>query len=310
MRKVPAEGWSKAEKLYPNLEIYFMKFDLKILNGESIPKVLREIPQPPKKLYIAGKLPGAQTTFLAVVGSRKYTTYGKDAVRKLISGLKGYPIAIVSGLAVGIDSMSHEAALENGLLAVAFPGSGLSEEAFFPKTSLKLAEKIILAGGCLLSEFEPDLKAAYYTFPMRNRLVAGISKAALIIEAEEKSGTLITARMALDYNREVLVVPGAINSPNSKGTNKLIRGGATPITCSEDILEALGFKTDKASKQQSLFEDARPEEKEVMKILREPQPRDDLIRSMKRPTAEANALLSVMEIKGLIKEELGEIRLA
>ena len=287
-----------------------MKFNLKILEKKDIPKNLREIPQPPKKLYLAGKLPPEGTVCLAVVGSRKCTSYGRDTVRKLILGLKGYPIAIVSGLAIGLDALSHEAALEAGLLAIAFPGSGISEKVFFPPSSLKLAHKIIEAGGCLISEFEPELKAAYYTFPMRNRLVAGISKAALIVEAEEKSGTLITARMALDYNREVLAVPGNINSPNSKGTNKLIQNGATPVTSSDDILEALGFKIDETSKQESLFADARPEEKEVLKILREPQPKDDLIRLMKRPTAEANALLSVMEIKGLIKEEMGEIRVA
>ncbi len=287
-----------------------MKFDLKILEGKDIPEGLKEIPQPPTKLYIAGKLPPPGTVCLAVVGSRKCTTYGKDIVRKLIEGLRGYPIAIVSGLAMGIDSLSHEAALNAGLLAVAFPGSGISDEVFFPPTSLKLAHRIIEAGGCILSEFEPDMKAQYYTFPMRNRLVAGISKAALIIEAEEKSGTLITARMALDYNREVLAVPGNIYSPNSKGTNKLIQNGATPITSPEDILRALGFKVDEQSKQESLFADARPEEKEVMKLLREPQARDDLIRMMQKSTAQANALLSVMEIKGLIKEEMGEIRLA
>ena len=287
-----------------------MKFNLKILEKKDIPRDLREIPQPPKKLYLAGKLPPEGTVCLAVVGSRKCTTYGRDTVRKLILGLKGYPIAIVSGLAVGIDALSHEAALEAGLFAIAFPGSGISEKVFFPPSSLKLAHKIIEAGGCLISEFEPDLKAAYYTFPMRNRLVAGISKAALIVEAEEKSGTLITARMALDYNREVLAVPGNINSPNSKGTNKLIRTGATPITSSEDILEALGFKIDKESMQATLFEDARPEEKKVLELLRESRPRDELIRLMKISTAEANALLSIMEIKGLIKEEMGEIRLA
>ena len=285
-----------------------MRFDLKILEGKDIPTDLLEIPQPPKKLYIAGSLPPKNTVCLAVVGSRKATTYGKDAVRKLISGLKGYPIAIVSGLAVGIDALSHEAALDTGLFAIAFPGSGISEKVFFPPTSLKLAEKIINSGGCIISEFEPDLKAAYYTFPMRNRLVAGISKAALIVEAQEKSGTLITARLALDYNKEVLAVPGPISSDFSKGTNQLIRQGATPITCSDDILEALGFKTDVASKQQNLFDDATDEEKSVLKLLTEPIERDELIRKMKMSTGVANAMLSVMEIKGLIKEELGEIR--
>lgn len=289
-------------------QMKFGDFQLKTLEGKDIPESLREIPQPPKKLYIAGVLPDEGITCLAVVGSRKATTYGKDVVRKLISGLRGYPIAIVSGLAVGIDSLSHEAALDAGLLAVGFPGCGLSEKVFFPPSSLKLAHKILESGGCLISEFEPDLKAAFYTFPMRNRLVAGLSKAALIIEAQEKSGTLITARMALDYNKEVLAVPGNINSDYSKGTNRLIKSGATPITSSDDILEALGFKIDEAAKQESLFEDARPEEKAVLKLLVEPLVRDDLIRAMKIPTSAANALLSVMEIKGLIKEELGEIR--
>lgn len=285
-----------------------MKFELKILEKGKIPKDLLEIPQPPKKLYLAGSLPPEGTVCLAVVGSRKYTSYGKDACRKLILGLKGYPIAIVSGLAVGIDAISHEAALEAGLPVVGFLGSGISIGALGNHPNIELMKKILDCGGGLVSEFEPAFKAQYYSFPMRNRLVAGISKAALIIEAAEKSGTLITARMALDYNREVLVVPGNISSANSMGTNKLLRNGATPITCSDDILEALGFKIDKESKQQTLFDDATSEEKKVLVLLQEPQSRDDLIRAMKCGTAKANTILSVMEIKGLIKEEMGEIR--
>ena len=194
-----------------------MSFDLKILEGEDIPVDLLEIPQPPKKLYLCGNLPREDLICLAVVGSRKCTTYGKDTVKKLISGLKGYPIAIVSGLAVGIDSFAHETALDAGLFSLAFPGSGISEKSLYPISNLFLAEKIITAGGCVISEFPPEMKAELYTFPMRNRLMAGISKAALIIEAQEKSGTLITARMALDYNKEVLAVPGPINSEYSKG---------------------------------------------------------------------------------------------
>jgi DNA processing protein len=286
-----------------------MKFDLKTLEKGSIPKDLLEIPQPPKKLYLAGELPPEGTVYLAVVGSRKCTTYGRDACRKLISGLKGYPIAIVSGLAVGIDALSHETALDTGLFTVAFPGSGISESVLSYHPNIKLMKRILESGGCLISEFEPDFKATQWSFPMRNRLVAGISRAALIIEAEEKSGTLITARMALDYNREVLAVPGPITSANSKGTNRLIRGGATPITSSLDILEALGFKVDDSSKQARLFEDLSSDEKKVFEILREPMPRDELLKKLKMPIQDANALLSIMEIKELIKEELGEMRL-
>jgi DNA processing protein len=285
-----------------------MGYDLKILKGKDIPKELTRIPQPAKKLYLTGELPPEETIYLAVVGSRKVTNYGKDVVKKLITGLRGYPIAIVSGLAIGVDALSHEAALDAGLHVVAFPGSGISDSSLAYNLNPKLIRKIIESGGCLISEFEPDQKAQYWTFPMRNRLVAGISKATLIIEAQEKSGTLITARMALDYNKDVLAVPGPINSEYSKGTNRLIKQGATPITSSEDILTALGFKIDETRVQESLFEDARPEEKTVLKLLVDPLERDDLIRAMKLPTAEANALISVMEMKGLIKEELGEIR--
>lgn len=279
------------------------------LPKEKFPKALLEIPQPPKDLWIVGELPPADYAYLCIVGSRKFTTYGKDCCERIISGLKGYPIVIVSGLALGIDAIAHKCAVANGLRTLVLPGSGLSENAMYPKTNAILAREIVAKGGCLMSEFPPDFKATLWGFPMRNRLMAGISKAILVVEAEERSGTMITARLATEYNRDLLAVPGSIFSPNSKGTNKLIHRGATPITSSEDVLEALGFEIKGSKeKQQNLFEDALPEEKSVLKILSEPMPRDELIRAMKLSVAEANSLLSVMEIKGLIKEELGEIR--
>ena len=139
--------------------------------------------------------------------------------------------------------------------------------------------------------------------------MAGISKAVLIIEAEEKSGTLITARLALDYNRDVLAVPGSAFSSNSNGTNKLIKQGATPITTSEDILEALGFEVEKP-KQTDIekYADCSKEELKIINLLHEPMERNDLVRESGMKIAEANALLSIMELKDLIKEELGEIR--
>ncbi len=279
---------------------------------KEFPKALLEIPQPPEQLYIIGDLPSEKLIHLCIVGSRKFTSYGKDACEKIISGLKGYPIAIVSGFAIGIDTISHKKAMQVGLKTLVFPGSGLGETAIYPKTNIRLMREVVENGGCLISEFEPDFKATQWSFPMRNRLMAGISKAVLIIEAEERSGTLITARLATEYNRDLLAVPGSIFSSNSKGTNKLIRQGATPVTCAEDVLEALGFELPKneKEKQARLFEDLSPEETMVVKLLREPVPRDDLIRAMKMPTANANAILSIMEIKELIKEELGEIRLA
>ena len=283
--------------------------DIYKLKPEQFPEGLFEIPQPPKTLYIRGKLPNPNLICLAVVGSRKYTSYGHDICEKLIKGLKGYPIVIVSGLALGIDSIAHRAALDTGIATISFPGSGLDNSVLYPRTNINLAQEIIDNGGCLISELEPSFKATIYSFPQRNRLMAGISKAVLIIEAEEKSGTLITARMALDYNRDVLAVPGSAFSSNSKGTNWLIKQGATPITTSEDILEALGFEIEKEEKSdKDKYADCGKDEMKIIEILREPIERNDLIRELDMNIGEANALLSIMEIKGLIKEELGEIR--
>ena len=285
--------------------------DIRKLKKEEFPKPLLEIPQPPKELWIRGELPeDDDLIYLCVVGSRRFTSYGRDACEKIITGLKGYPIVVVSGFAMGIDTIAHKKAMQMHLKTIVFPGSGLADTSMYPKTNIKLIQDVLDAGGCLISEFPPEFKATQWGFPMRNRLMAGLCKATLIIEAEEKSGTLITARMTTEYNRDVLAVPGSIFSPSSKGTNKLIHQGATPITCAEDVLEALGFELPKdEEKQQKLFEDVSPEEKRVIDLLREPLERDELIRAMKMPTAEANSLLSIMEIKGLIKEELGEIRL-
>ncbi len=280
------------------------------LPKKEFPKGLLEIPQPPENLLIIGDLPKEDLVYLCVVGSRKFTSYGREACEKIIAGLQGYPIAIVSGFAMGIDTIAHKAAMRAGLKTLVFPGSGLSAEAMYPKTNIQLIDEIVNNGGCLISEFEPDFKATQWSFPMRNRLMAGISKAVLVIEGEERSGTLITARLTVEYNRDLLAVPGSIFSSSSKGTNKLIRQGATPVTCAEDVLEALGFEKPKDEvRQQKLFADLSPEENKIVKLLREPMARDDLIRELKLPTAEANAIISVMEIKELIKEELGEIRL-
>ena len=284
--------------------------EIKKLPKVKFPKALLEIPQPPEDLWIIGDLPDEDLIHLCIVGSRKFTSYGREVCEKIIAGLKGYPIVIVSGLAMGIDAIAHKKALTVGLKTLVFPGSGLSPSAMYPKTNAKLAEEIFKSGGCLISEFESNFKATLWSFGRRNRLMAEISKTTLKIEAEEKSGTLITARLTTEYNRDLLVVPGSIFSPNSKGTNRLLHQGATPVTCAEDVLEALGFEKEKdEEKQAKLFLDLSPEEKIVVNLLREPMQRDYLIRAMKLPIPTANAVLSVMEIKELIKEEMGEIRL-
>ncbi len=281
---------------------------MRLLDENEIPKQLLEIPEPPKKLYIEGALPEKGSIYLTVVGSRRITSYGREVIEKLFAGLKGYPIIIVSGLALGTDACAHEMALKYGLKTVAFPGSGIDPRVIAPSTNRLLAKRIVEAGGCLISEFEPMQPAGLWTFPRRNRLMTGLARAVLITEAQDKSGTLITARLAVDYNRDVLVVPGSIFSPTSIGTNSLLRLGATPITKSEDIIEALGFSIDKSEQINREVKDCSPEEKEILEILIEPMSRDDLVRMIDKSVSEANSLLSIMEIKGLIKEEYGEIR--
>ncbi len=286
------------------------KIKMEILKGKNIPEMLAEISDPPEQLYLQGKLPDPKTKLLCIVGSRKYTSYGKDACEKLIAGLRGYDITIISGLALGIDSIAHRSAMEAGLKTIAVPGSGLDESVLYPSTHRGLALKIVENGGALLSEFEPKFRATPYSFPQRNRIMAGMSHATLVIEAEIKSGTLITSKFATEYNRDVLALPGSIFSKNSEGPNMLIRLGATPIRNSQDILEALGFKVEEKVENLELkYADCSDEEMLVVKILTEPMEKNDLIRDMKMTTSKASAVISIMEIKGLIKESMGEIRL-
>ncbi len=282
---------------------------IKKMYAESYPPGLLEIPDVPVLLNVAGAPLPKDGKYLAVVGSRTHTRYGGDACDKLIRGLAGSGIIIVSGLALGIDSVAHRSAIKAGLRTVAFPGSGLGEEALYPSTNLALAKEILASGGTLVSEYASNHKSEQWMFPRRNRLMSGIAQAVLVIEAASKSGTLITARLALDYNREVLAVPGPINSSTSFGTNLLIRQGATPVTRSEDILEVFGIKPeDVPSEKEIELANLTEPEKEIMQALSESMPRDELGEVLDLPVHELNSLLSVMEIKGLIKEEFGHIR--
>lgn len=276
------------------------------LSPNKFPPLLREIPDKPKRLFFQGKLPESEMLLLCVVGSRKYSQYGKDVCEKLISELAGYNVGIVSGLALGIDSIAHKAALRHGLYTMAVPGSGLSEKVLYPRLHVRLAKDILEKGGALLSEFTPETPAAPYTFPQRNRIMAGISHAILIIEAEERSGTLITARLGLEYNREVLTVPGSIYRTSSYGPHMLIRTGATPITSGEDILEACGIE---AKEKKGVPEDLSLDEQKICGLLGEPLTKDELLELLDIPVQEAQILLSAMEIKGLITTRMGKLQL-
>lgn len=279
------------------------------------PFLLQQISPLPDHLDLAGILPPDNYKFLCVIGARRYSSYGKEACAKLISGLRGYPIAVVSGMAIGIDSLAHEAALEAGLRTIAFPGSGLSESVLYPASRIDLARRIVGSGNALLSPFRQDQEGSRWTFPERNRLMAGISHATLIIEARKGSGTLLTAEHAVRFNRDVLAVPGSIFSDLSYGPHMLIRSGATPATSSSDVLEALGFDLKARSAEKEPLAETpsvilSPEEKELLKHIASPISRDELIRELKMPPAYVNSILVNLELQGIIAECDGAIGIA
>jgi DNA processing protein len=275
------------------------------MKPEEFPKLLGEITDPPEQLYQRGTPLPEAARYLCVVGSRQYTSYGRSICQKLMAGLTGHDICIVSGLALGIDAIAHKAALEAGLACVGVPGSGLNDDVLYPRTNKPLADDILKSGGSLISEFDPDFKAKAWGFPQRNRIMAGLSHAVLVIEATEQSGTLITARLASEYNRDVFTVPGSLKSSSTAGPHQLIRDGAALIRSAEDILKELGLENlgeiiDKTA-------DLTEAETAIIEALAEPLTKDDLIERVDLPANQVNILISQLELKGVIAERAGKI---
>ncbi len=282
---------------------------VKKLSRKEFPPNLLEIPDAPEELQIIGKLPDHNKyKYLTVVGSRAVTSYGRRALNHLIEGLRGYPIVIVSGLALGTDALAHKKALEIALPTIAVPGSGLSKEVLYPKSHFSLALEIVRSGGALLSEFDFKQAAAPWTFPKRNRIMAALSDAVLVIEAKEKSGTLITARLATEYNKELLVVPGDIFSDAVKGNLQFLKLGATPVTEPGDILDALGLDEQPDVQTASLHDLNLPEDELlILNALDEAKSKDELLEASGLSVSKFNIAFSKLELKGLIKEELGKV---
>jgi len=205
-----------------------------VIDGELYPEPLKEIYGPPVLIYYRGQLPEREAFNLAVVGSRNYSSYGRMAVERIVDDLAKNGLTIVSGLALGIDALAHNAALKAGGRTMAVLGSGLDKQSIYPSSNRYLADKIIGYGGAVISEFPVGSPPLKHHFPQRNRVISGLSLGTLIIEASEKSGSLITARFALEQNREVFAVPGSIYSPNSDGANGLIKQGARAVTGADD----------------------------------------------------------------------------
>jgi DNA processing protein len=219
-----------------------MKVNKVSLQDSAYPSVLSNIPSPPKQLFYLGAEPmlWLSRPRVAIVGSRGITPYGRTVTAQLASQLAERGITIVSGLALGVDAVAHEAAVKAGGMHLAVLANGLDQ--IYPASNTQLARRLLESGGAIISEYEQGMPSLKQNFVARNRIVAGLSNALLITEATEKSGTLHTARFALEQGRDVLVVPGNINSPTSVGCNNLIKSGATPVTSIDDILFALGTK--------------------------------------------------------------------
>ena len=279
--------------------------DIRKLNKSEYPKNLLEIPDPPKNLNIIGKLPTG--IYISFVGSRAYTSYGKNVCEKIIKDLRNYNVVIVSGLAIGIDALAHKEAIKNNLKTVAIVGSGLNENVLYPKINLDLAKEIINNDGAIISELDNNEGATKYTFPKRNRLIAGISEAVVIIEAQRKSGTTITARLAIDYNKDLFVVPHSIFSEMGEGCNHLLKEGAAVITSGNDIMEALNVELKNIQHNQNADNLTDIEKMVIDKITYEIT-KDELSSMLDMNISDIQSTLILLEIKGLIKEEYGKIR--
>lgn len=279
-----------------------MDSELRQLTYRDYPEGLRHIPQPPELLWARGSFAATSTKHLAVVGSRALSPYGRDACKELIQGLKGSPVSIVSGLALGADAVAHEAALDAGLHTIAVLGSGVSDRAISPRTNFPLAARILGEGGLLLSESAPDHVPLPSDFPRRNRLVVGLSDAVLIVEAGERSGTLITARLASEYNRDLLCIPHRIHDAHGYGAHLFIRLGAALVSTPEHILEALGLSKPVQEADQYLSAN----EEYVLELLHVPERVELVCNRSSLSEEETRAALVLLEIKGLARQQFGK----
>lgn len=280
------------------------KNNIKVLLFEDAdyPKLLKEIYDPPYLLYYKGDTSCLNEFVIAVVGTRKVTSYGKQIAPMIADDLARNKIVIASGLAFGVDTLAHNAVVEAGGKTIGVLGSGLDKENFYPQSNLRLAEKIVEKNGIIISEHPIGTPPLRHHFPHRNRIISGVSLGTLVVEAAKTSGSLITAKCALEQNREVFTVPGNIFSPVSAGPNNLIKMGAKPITNAGDILETLNLeKTENFIESKKIIPDTK-EEKIILEFLsREPIHIDELKRATKLDVSKLSSTLIMMEMKGKVK---------
>ncbi len=262
------------------------------------PRLLKNIYDPPLFLFYQGNKKLLTSNYLlTIVGSRTFCSYHQILSQKIISQLQGTPLVLVSGLALGIDTQVHKSALENNLATIAVLGSGFAPQVLYPKSNFELTKKIIAQNGLILSEYPPDTEAATYQFPKRNRILAGLSPLTIIISGAKKSGTLITAQLALDAGREVYALPGNINQILSQGPNQLIAQGAQILLDANDILSFYKLNNNKNPNP-----NLNPIEQKIIKILEiEALPKEIIAQKLQFSLADLQTIISNLELKGLVK---------
>ncbi|MBI5221167.1 MAG: DNA-protecting protein DprA [Candidatus Liptonbacteria bacterium] len=279
-----------------------------ILQNESaFPRLLREIPWPPHGVYVRGKLPDPER-YLAIVGTRRATPQGRETAHWFAEELARGGGTIVSGLAFGIDVAAHTGCLDGQGQAVAVLASGPDE--ITPRTNRAIAERILAGAGAIISEYPPDTEPLPHRFLERNRIVSGLSRGVVIIEAPERSGSLATARFALEQNRDVFVVPGPIRHPNFVGSHKLIQAGADLVTHPQEILERYGWATRSASETEQF---ASPEEQQIIRFLGDqirPAGIDKIAESTKLDTRTVSEVITLLILKGKVAEAGGGYAIA
>jgi len=293
------------EKLFSELE----KSGISLITQESLfyPPQLKEIPSAPVVIYGRGNLEILKNKSLAVVGSRKLTSYGKQVTQSLCRDLVRAGLTIVSGLALGIDAIAHQATLENEGLTIAVLGTGIDDKTIYPRDNFNLAQEILENDGALITEYPPLTPSLKQNFPARNRIMAGLALGTLVTEATFDSGSLITARLALEYNREVFAVPGSIFSPQSAGTNLLVKNGAKLVESASDILQELNISSAEQRTIKKIYEPKSEKEEKIWRLLgAEPLHIDRLAKLTRLNPAEVNSILSMLEIEGVIKNIGGQ----
>jgi DNA processing protein len=265
----------------------------------AYPSRLKEIDQPPPVLYLRGELRQEDEWAVGVVGTRRFTSYGRQVTEQVAGTLAHNGVTVVSGLARGIDAIAHQAALEAGGRTLAVLGSGV--DIVYPPEHQKLAERIC-ENGALISDYPPGTQPEGVNFPPRNRIISGLSLAVVVVEAGQTSGALITASFAAEQGRDVLAVPGHIFAPQSWGTNRLIRDGATPLLEPQDVLEALNLTQVVEQRTARVLLPADPTEAQLYQLLGlEPMHVDEIRAQIDLPIELVSGTLALMELKGLVR---------